>query len=78
MHLKISYKIFFGKLTFDLESITIFSVAKNHSAAEYIKLEWIKQIGLSHMRILEGATSLLQLTCLVAKLCNVVLNANDA
>jgi len=55
----------------------IFRVAKNHTAAEYIKLEWIKQIGLAHMRILEGATSLLQLTCLVAKLCHVVLSANE-
>ena len=27
---------------------------------EYIKLEWMKQIGLANMRILEGCTSLLQ------------------
>merc|ERR1719379_1873390 len=38
----------------------IFKVAKTHKAMEYIKLEWMKQIGLANMRILEGCTSLLQ------------------
>jgi len=51
----------------------IFKVAKSHKAMEYIKLEWMKQIGLANMRILEGCTSLLQLNCLVAKLCNICL-----
>ena len=37
-----------------------FRVAKTHKAMEYIKLEWMKQIGLANMRILEGCTSLLQ------------------
>lgn len=54
----------------------IFRVSKTHPSPEFVKLEWIKQIGLSHMRIIEGCTSLLQLTSLVAKLCLVTLQAN--
>ena len=46
----------------------IFRVSKTHKSPELIKLEWIKQIGLSHMRIIEGTTSLTQLIGLVSKL----------
>ena len=76
--LSVSVQIHFICFFKSTKILNVFSrVAKNHTAAEYIKLEWIKQIGLAHMRILEGATSLLQLTCLVAKLCHVVLSANE-
>jgi replication factor C subunit 2/4 len=37
--------------------------------AEYLKLEYIKEIGLTHMKIVEGVDSLLQLTALLARLC---------
>lgn len=48
--------------------IIIYRVSKTHKSPELIKLEWIKQIGLSHMRIIEGTTSLVQLIGLVSKL----------
>ena len=35
---------------------------------EYLKLEFIKEIGLAHMRIVQGASSLLQMAGLLAKL----------
>ena len=34
-----------------------------------MKLEFIKEIGFCHMRVLDGLDSLLQMTGLVAKLC---------
>ncbi|OQR71477.1 replication factor C subunit 2-like [Tropilaelaps mercedesae] len=53
----------------------MFRVTKSHSElAEYIKLEFIKQIGLTHMTILQGLGSLLQLSALLANLCLVVLD----
>ena len=36
---------------------------------EELKLEFIKEIGFCHMRILDGLDSLLQLSGLLAKLC---------
>ncbi|CBY20856.1 unnamed protein product [Oikopleura dioica] len=47
---------------------TVFRVSKTHKSPELIKLEWIKQIGLAHMRIIEGTTTLVQLIGLVSKL----------
>lgn len=47
---------------------TLFKVVKNLDMAEYLKLEFIKEIGFTHMRLLEGCQSLLQLSALVAKL----------
>jgi replication factor C subunit 2/4 len=47
----------------------IFRVCKTHPMAEYLKLEYIKEIGLTHMKIVEGVDSLLQLTALLARLC---------
>ena len=38
---------------------------------EGIKLEFIREIGMTHMRIAEGLDTLLQLTGLLARLCNV-------
>ena len=52
---------------------TIFKVVKNYdqSMIEYLKLEYIKEIGFVHMRILSGVNSMLQLSGLVARLCAV-------
>jgi len=49
---------------------TLFRVTKNHeSMAEYTKLEFIKEIGFTHMRILEGVGTPVQLAGLLARLC---------
>ncbi|XP_001607747.1 replication factor C subunit 2 [Nasonia vitripennis] len=50
---------------------TIFRVAKNLTIDEYLKLEFIKEIGLTHMGIVNGVSSLLQLNSLIARLCRV-------
>lgn len=47
----------------------IFRVCKNLEMAEYLKLEFIKEIGYTHMRIVEGVQSLLQMSGLLARLC---------
>jgi len=50
--------------------VTIFRVVKtSDSMPEYTKLEYIKEIGFTHMRILEGVGTILQLAGLVARLC---------
>lgn len=58
---------------------TLFRIAKNyHNMPEYIKLEYIKEIGFCHMRIADGVGSLLQLSGLLAKLCKVREKAKQA
>ncbi|XP_014207065.1 replication factor C subunit 2 [Copidosoma floridanum] len=47
----------------------IFRVSKNLDIDEYLKLEFIKEIGLTHMGIVNGVNSLLQLNSLIARLC---------
>ncbi|XP_072044724.1 replication factor C subunit 2-like [Amphiura filiformis] len=47
----------------------MFRVCKTFQMAEYLKLEFIKEIGFTHMRIAEGVNSLLQLSGLLARLC---------
>mmetsp|Transcript_11401 Transcript_11401/g.15550 ORF Transcript_11401/g.15550 Transcript_11401/m.15550 type:complete len:344 (+) Transcript_11401:159-1190(+) len=54
---------------------TVFRVAKNQDMPEYLKLEFIKEIGFCHMRIADGSTSFLQLCGLLAKLCKVAATA---
>ncbi|KAL8290087.1 hypothetical protein RQP46_003026 [Phenoliferia psychrophenolica] len=50
--------------------VTLFRVTKGMDAlAEYMKLEFIKEIGFSHMRILEGCATVVQLGALLARLC---------
>ncbi|VDM12863.1 unnamed protein product [Wuchereria bancrofti] len=44
-------------------------VCKTLSIPEYLKLEYVKEIGLCHIRIVEGLSSLLQLSALVARMC---------
>jgi len=47
----------------------VFRVCKTHPMAEYLKLEFIKEIGMTHMRIVQGTSSKLQMAGLVARLC---------
>uniref|UniRef100_A0A8C9XWR4 Replication factor C subunit 2 n=2 Tax=Sander lucioperca TaxID=283035 RepID=A0A8C9XWR4_SANLU len=47
----------------------IFRVCKVLPMAEYLKLEFIKEIGYTHMRMSEGVNSLLQMAGLLGRLC---------
>ncbi|KAI1231937.1 Replication factor C subunit 2, partial [Lamprotornis superbus] len=47
----------------------IFRVCKTFQMPEYLKLEFIKEIGYTHMKIAEGVNSLLQMAGLLARLC---------
>jgi replication factor C subunit 2/4 len=50
--------------------ITMFKVVKNHpSLPEYLKLEFLKEIGFAHKQALEGCESLVQISGLLAKMC---------
>jgi replication factor C subunit 2/4 len=51
---------------------TVFRVVKNFVAptmSEWARLEYVKEIGYTHVKILDGLDSFMQLTSLVAKLC---------
>ncbi|KAM9344244.1 LOW QUALITY PROTEIN: replication factor C subunit 2 [Pholidichthys leucotaenia] len=48
----------------------IFRVCKTYQMAEYLKLEFIKEIGYTHMRVAEGVNSLLQMAGLLGRLCS--------
>ena len=48
---------------------TFFRIVKFQPMDEALKLEFIKEIGFCHMRVLDGLDSLLQLSGLIAKLC---------
>eukprot|EP00123_Amoebidium_parasiticum_P014126 comp22345_c2_seq1/m.33251 comp22345_c2_seq1/g.33251 ORF comp22345_c2_seq1/g.33251 comp22345_c2_seq1/m.33251 type:complete len:358 (-) comp22345_c2_seq1:232-1305(-) len=55
---------------------TVFRVVKAYqNMPEFIKLEYIKQIGITHMRVVEGLDTFLQLCGLMARLCDVSINA---
>jgi len=47
---------------------TFGKVAKQMDAPEHIKLEWLKEVGLTHMRASAGTQGLLQLDAMVSKL----------
>ncbi|KAG8826916.1 replication factor C subunit 4 [Serendipita sp. 401] len=50
--------------------VTIFRVVKSFDELpEYTKLEYIKEVGFTHMKVLEGVGTLVQLAGLVARLC---------
>ncbi|KAG0145613.1 hypothetical protein CROQUDRAFT_658406 [Cronartium quercuum f. sp. fusiforme G11] len=54
---------------------TLFKVVKSMDRmAEYVKLEFIKEIGYTHMRILEGVGTIVQLGGLIARLCKLKLD----
>uniref|UniRef100_H2YCX7 Replication factor C subunit 2 n=1 Tax=Ciona savignyi TaxID=51511 RepID=H2YCX7_CIOSA len=56
----------------------IFRVLKTHDMPEYVKLEFIKQVAETHMRIVQGINSLLQLSALVARMCRICLKEDNA
>merc|ERR1712241_1530349 len=68
-----SYKIMahLWGLGYSAEDIitNVFRVCKTHPMAEYLKLEFIKEIGMTHMRIVQGTSSKLQMAGLIARLC---------
>ncbi|XP_018784363.1 PREDICTED: replication factor C subunit 2 [Bactrocera latifrons] len=49
----------------------IFRVCKRLNVDENIKLNFIKEIGVAHMKVVDGLNSFLQLTSLLAKLCDI-------
>ncbi|KAK9470872.1 P-loop containing nucleoside triphosphate hydrolase protein [Dipodascopsis tothii] len=51
---------------------TMFRVVKTmDSLNEFVKMEYIKEIGFTHMRVLDGVSTYLQLTGCLARLCRV-------
>ena len=62
------------KLGYSAEDIinVIFRVCKTAQMAEFIKLEYVKCIGLTHARISQGLNSLLQLNALLARFVNIM------
>lgn len=63
------------KLGYSADDIinVIFRVCKTAQISEYLKLEYIKLVGLTHARICQGLNSQLQLSALLAKFTKVVL-----
>ena len=61
------------KMGYSAEDIitNVFRVCKTHELAEYVKLEFIKEIGYTHMKIVQGTNSLLQMAALLSKLCQI-------
>lgn len=57
-----------GYSTEDLIS-SIFRVIKSYEMPEYLKLEYLKQVGIIHLRIVQGVGTLLQMTSLLAHFC---------
>ena len=53
----------------------LFRVVRSYAMNEYLKLEYIKQIGFCHMRVGDGVNSRLQLSGLLANLCALTLQA---
>lgn len=54
---------------------TIFKVTKDMALPEKVKLDYIKEIGITHTRILEGVSSLVQLAGLCARLSSIQVDA---
>eukprot|EP01047_Picozoa_sp_COSAG01_P055887 COSAG01_NODE_6274_length_3758_cov_13.746995_4_plen_84_part_00 len=50
---------------------TVFRICKVVEMAEFLKMDFMREIGFVHMRIAEGNGSLCQLTGLLAKLCRI-------
>uniref|UniRef100_A0A4W5QL46 Replication factor C subunit 2 n=1 Tax=Hucho hucho TaxID=62062 RepID=A0A4W5QL46_9TELE len=48
----------------------IFRVCKTFQMSEYLKLEFIKEIGYTHVKVAEGLNSLLQMAGLLGRLCS--------
>uniref|UniRef100_A0A6Q2XAT8 Replication factor C subunit 2 n=1 Tax=Esox lucius TaxID=8010 RepID=A0A6Q2XAT8_ESOLU len=56
----------------------IFRVCKTFQMPEYLKLEFIKEIGYTHMKVAEGVNSLLQMAGLLGRLCSKTANLNSS
>ncbi|RCH88169.1 replication factor C subunit 4 [Rhizopus stolonifer] len=51
---------------------TIFRVTRNYiDMSEQLRLDYLKEIGFTHMRILDGHQSIIQLSGMIAKLCSI-------
>jgi len=81
-NLEEAYKVMshLWKLGYSPEDIItiIFRVTKTHNMAEFLKLEFIKEIGFTHMRIAEGVDSLLQMSGLLSRLCQKSIGDQEA
>ena len=55
---------------------TIFKVVKGMDMPEFLKLEYLKEIGTSHVKLLQGSQTLLQLNGLVCRLCQINMDPN--
>lgn len=51
---------------------SVFRVCRNQNMPEYLLLEFIQEIGLCHMKTIQGSGSLLQMAGLLARLCKKV------
>jgi len=54
---------------------TVFRICKVCDMAEFLKMDFMREVGFVHMRIAEGANSFCQLTGLLAKLCRIAREA---
>lgn len=54
---------------------TLFKVLKTSNTPEYLKVEFIKEVSMAHKNALEGVSSLVQLSGLLAKMCGIALEA---
>ena len=57
---------------------TLFRVTKTAQLPERTKLAFIKEIAFTHMKIADGVNSLLQLTGLIGRLCQIALDEEKA
>lgn len=75
--MKIMHNLY--KMGYSPEDIiaNMFRVTKTYSLPEYLKLEFIREIGITHMRIAQGVNSLLQLSALVARLCKLTIKSDN-
>ncbi|KAJ3071408.1 replication factor C subunit 4, partial [Quaeritorhiza haematococci] len=57
---------------------TLFRVVKGFDMAEYLKLEFLKNIGMTHMKLVNGGIqSLVQLSSLIGMLCKLNMNPKE-
>ena len=78
--LKTSLSFQLWKLGYSAEDIitNVFRVCKTMSElAEFVKLEFIKEIGMTHMAVVQGSASLLQMAALLARLCKIQMANED-
>ena len=54
---------------------TVFRVVRGYQMEEYMKLEFMREVGYCQMRISEGVNSRLQLSGMLAKLCRLAAKA---